>query len=489
MARVTKWDDFVRRVRRHRPSDLLTAIAAANITIAPEGWFQPGPRVPALFPWGLAAAARESIRAGNEHRTPGVTGRDLAQICGIYGGLYDPVLDDRDALACVVRIAYEQFPYQEALFFGLTRSRLLFGDPSASALAKLRIVDETFWEQTIGLPLELLFAAGMLFGVGANVNEGRFDLSWYEQPNFVQVRDIVPLEHAQAAMNTIFGASIDELRGMFRPPGARGFERLAFNPLHARPFVRFSETTFLAPVPTFVFWRASAPSLYMALERLDRDVDKRRFTDDVGTLFEDYVARQGEQLRDVRPIAPDVYREIEYRRGAFTTDLILVWPDFVLLVEAKASRLTEESRMGGPSLVAEIDRTIGKAVEQIETTAELIAARAPALAHIPADRPIYGLVVTLEPYHFVGVDEISRDKQAVPISIGSISDFERFIADSLARPRTEPQLAAQTNPSRTGWTMAQLVELSGEERFANPMLDTEHDELMRAVFGSTDEAA
>src|SRR5579872_6445153 len=104
---------------------------------------------------------------------------------------------------------------------------------------------------------------------------------------------------------------------------------------------------------------------------------------------------------------PDVEREIEYQRGSFTTDVILVWPDFVLLVESKAMRLTEASRMGGPTLANEIERTIGKAIDQIGTTAGLIGTRHPKLAHIPGDRPIYGLIVTLEPYHFVQVDDLA----------------------------------------------------------------------------------
>jgi len=72
--KMVRWDDFVQRVRRHRLSDLLTAIAATNIAIAPDGMWEPirgGP----FFPWALAVEARESIRGGNEHRRAGVTNR------------------------------------------------------------------------------------------------------------------------------------------------------------------------------------------------------------------------------------------------------------------------------------------------------------------------------------------------------------------------------------------------------------------------------
>jgi hypothetical protein len=41
---------------------------------------------------------------------------------------YDPVVGDGDAVAALIRIAFEQFPFQEPLFFGAARSRLLFGE-------------------------------------------------------------------------------------------------------------------------------------------------------------------------------------------------------------------------------------------------------------------------------------------------------------------------------------------------------------------------
>jgi hypothetical protein len=482
---VTTWESFVQRVRRHRPSELLPAIAAANIEIAPDGWYRPGPR-PIVFPWGLATAARESIRAGNEYRASGVTRRDLAQICSIYGNLYDPLYDDGNQLAYLVRAAFEQLPFQESLFFGMARSRLLFERPSAVARPRLRLIDPAFWRRTIGLPLERLFAAGMLFGVGALKNGGHFDLSWYGQPNFVRVRNILSPEQARDAMGRVFAASISELKANCPAPAGRGLERLAFNPLQARPFVRLEKGKFLAPVPTFVFWRASAPALYyLALEQL-AETEKSTFTEDLGVLFEDYVARQAEQLATLSPSSPAVHREIAHRTG-HTSDVIIVWPDFILIVEAKASRLTEESRLGGLTLAHDINRTIGKAVDQIETTAQLIASRNPALAHIPANRPIYGFIVTLEPYHFVQVDDLSS-RSLLPLAIGSISDFERFVADCLVSGRTEAELAQYTDASRTSWDLARLVSASGSERFNNPMLDNEHKELVNVTLG-TQEAA
>ena len=468
---MVPWDDFVQRVRRHRPSELLQAIAIANIGIAPGGMWDPTVSRH-LYPWSLAVAARESLRVGNEHRDPGITGLDLVQITHKHHNLYDPLVDDNDALAFLIRIAYEQFPFQEPLFYGLSRSRLLFERASPEARAKLRLVVGDFWERSLGLPLDTLFVSGFLFGIGATENHGLFDLDWYRQPNFAPISVVMSEADAEAAMVTLYGATRDELRDLcstYKP----GYERVAFNPLQARPFVLTRGRRFLAPVPQFVLWRASAPALYyIALEKLP-DADKRTFTDDVGTLFEDYVVRQARQL-PIESVDP----EIEYSGGK-TTDAILVWPDFILVVEAKATRLSQESRMGGATLRGELDRTLGRALEQIEQTAKLIKDREPAVAHIPSDRPIDGLVVTLEPYY---VPELAREFEGrypskLPVAVTSIGEFERFVADAMAEPLTRTEMETLVSDNRMAWQIRELIGRRNHELNRNPLMDDEYLEL------------
>lgn len=427
-----------------------------------------------VFPWSLAIAARESVRAGNEHRPSGVTVRDLVEISSKYHNLYDPLYDDNDAFAYLVRTAYEQFPFQEPLFFGLSRSRLLFQKPSPEALARTRVVDAPFWETTLGADLETLFTAGFVFGVGALHNGGRFDLSWYSQTNFGPVSVLLSEDDATNAMTNLFAATQEELRAMCPTTFVRGYERVAFNPLRARPFLKLSDSAFLAPVPQFAFWRASAPSLYyMALERLADD-ERGAFTEDVGTLFEDYVLRQANQL----PIEA-VYGAIEYRPGSHTTDVTLVWPEFIVLVEAKASRLREESRMGGESLRDDFERTVGRALKQIEHTAELIQRRHPGLAHIPGDRPIFGLVATLEPYYVAGFGRDANPSYATkfPVAVVSIRELEQLVADFIGDPPTLAELEKCLSPNRMGWTPSDLHAPRADKLFRNPMLDREYREL------------
>jgi hypothetical protein len=476
---VVQWEEFVQRVRRHRTSELLAAIAAINISVAPDGMWEASAGGP-FFPWALAIAARESIRAGNEHRASGVTKRDLAEICGMYHNLYDPIADDNDGVAALVRIAFEQFPFQEALFFGAARSRLLFEQASPDAAARLRMVDSSFWSHIVGHPLDVLFNTGMLLGVGALRNGGWFDLAWFKQPNFAAVREQISEDVVRGLLATTFATDIATFKTMCPSSYERGYERVSFNPLQARPFIRQDPHRYLAPVPQFAFWRSSAPSLYyLALEQLTGS-DRNAFTDDVGTLFEDYVFRQAEQL-PLEALSP----AIEYEPTKYTTDAILVWPDFVLLVEAKATRLTEQSRKGGPTLRPELNRTISRAFEQLDTTATLVRDRHPALAQVPGDRPMYGLVVTLEPYPFINAtftrDELQVRTPSIAVAVASVQNFERLVADAIAEPLDSNTMASLVDPNGDGdaWDVDLLLQRKSSAAHRNPLLDDEYERMAR----------
>jgi hypothetical protein len=111
--RGVSYEEFEVRVRRHRTSDLLPAIARVAIELEERGVRPEDERL--LLPWGLMAAVKESVRAGNEHRSGGVSLRDVQEICGAFNALADPLLDherepELGALhSFFVRVAYEQF--------------------------------------------------------------------------------------------------------------------------------------------------------------------------------------------------------------------------------------------------------------------------------------------------------------------------------------------------------------------------------------------
>ena len=131
------------------------------------------------------------------------------------------------------------------------------------------------------------------------------------------------------------------------------------------------------------------------------------------------------------------------------------------------------------SLRDDFERTVGRALSQIERTAEVIEQREPSLAHIPADRRIFGLVVTLEPYYVAGFgrDIDSSYATKLPIAVVSIREFEQLVADFIGdAPRLE-ELQTSISPNGMGWTPLDLHGTRGDKLHRNPMMDAEYREL------------
>jgi hypothetical protein len=109
------------------------------------------------------------------------------------------------------------------------------------------------------------------------------------------------------------------------------------------------------------------------------------FASDLGNLFEQYIGRQLRLLPGAQVLPETTYGPKSARRK--TVDWIAVLPEVVLLVEVKSAIPTEPVRLGTPDAADAIVGKLGKAVTQIDITAQLIADREPALAAVPASRP------------------------------------------------------------------------------------------------------
>jgi hypothetical protein len=83
--------DFLQRVRRYRPSELLPALAATAVQFFErDTWAADRVRLP----WAIAAAAKASIISGNEYRSLGVSDEDVYEICTAYNALDNPLTNN-----------------------------------------------------------------------------------------------------------------------------------------------------------------------------------------------------------------------------------------------------------------------------------------------------------------------------------------------------------------------------------------------------------
>lgn len=387
-----RYADFVDRVRRHRPSDVVAKCAAISSTLSLEDRASSGPPV---FPdFALAGVARAAVLHGNEYRDRSVGDAELREMVSMFINIDEPFVSDRNLRSFLIRVGAEQFPYQGSPFWDLARTRALFVD--AAKATPQAVITPSMWIDLLGCSLEAFVGVALLLHTGAARHAGRYDSHWLDLPHFRPVFESLPRDTVERVAESAFVMDHSAFRALAAEHAIAdiGLERYSFNPLRIAPFLRHRHVT-IAPVARAILMRATPGSLYYSAAQR-----QSRFTDALGLVFETYV---GNQLRLCRPLA--LMHDVEYEPGRKAVDFIAVMPSAVLLIEAKATPLTQLSRLGGENLEHDFQRAPGKGMRQIEHTAALLRDDHPAFRSVPKDRPVLGMVVTMEPYYGFSLDD------------------------------------------------------------------------------------
>jgi len=464
--RSIRFDEFRQIVRRHRPSDLLPAIArlAARIEGPPYDW----DLIRSIPPWGLAVLARESILWGNEHRPPGLNERDVTALLNGYSNLYEEARTDADhsAHSLLTRVAYDQFPYQESIYEELSRSHALLIDGTREV--ETEALTEAAWERVLGAPLDLAVGSTFFLHVAAERNDGWFDPAWLDRPDFTPVFSTWPREVILRRAEQL-SATLDQFKAAYEdaPKPGRGYERYAFNPLVAHPFVRWPDGRLLAPQPRLILRTVTPGNLYYDGVRTLGEA----FTRDLGRLTEWYV---GKQLRSIP--GANVLPEVSYGRPERKSiDWFLVLPSVVILFEVKSARFGLLDRAADPGFDQRIAQVLRKSVTQLQRTSDAIDAEIIELAHIPRDRPRIGMIVTAEPYYLANTPMVRSLLPAttLPVLTASLRDLEHTV--DLGLDRIEQEIVAIANdPERSTWQLGVALGDAPSER-RNPVLDRAWD--------------
>ena len=239
-----------------------------------------------------------------------------------------------------------------------------------------------------------------------------------------------------------------------------------FNPLTARPLVRLGDGRLVAPVPQLIARKLSPMELYyLGIKRWGEP-----FARDMGELFEDYVGRQLDTLPDAT-----AHPEIQYFQGKnpiMGVDWIVVTEDAVLLVEAKATRVPAAARAGQDTAQDSFKRTLGKAFDQINRTYRAIRASVPEFSAIPADRPILGLVTTLDPWYMAnsGLARALLPSPEIPTMVASARALEHFIAIGQRQPAAPILAEILGDQEQRTWDLANALMRYTDQSDSNPIL-------------------
>lgn len=450
------YEEFVQRVRRHRPSDLLPAIASTALQFSdPAAWTAERIRTP----WALAGAAKASIVAGNEDRPAGVTERDIIEICAAYNALEDPLTCDADNLsgtvgAFMVRLSHEQFLPQQSLFEEISRLSALF---HCVDTLDTEILNSALIEQLLGCTLTQFVQSGFVIATGATKSAGFFDPNWdslWHGPGAVNAR--FPMATVSNVFHQHFLTDFAQFRKTARrwTQSDKTLRQHEFNPLVSRPFVTLPDGRHIAPQPQYCFQRLSPAAVYYAgIERLN-NVDADAFTRDIGALFQHYVGRQLGLLPNAT-----VTPEIHYGHDQRSVDWFVIFDDLVLLIEAKTTRLSNLARMGGTALQGDLDRSLGRAFRQLRRTEQLIADGDPAFSVLPTDRPRIAIIATLEPYWSANSTHIRQllPEPPLPVTVASIREVEHLV--DVIRTHGGPQVLREVlaDPDRRHWNLGNAL--------------------------------
>lgn len=462
--------EFRQVVRRFPPSALLPALAE----LALVGGATPlqGAVLSRIPPWAIALAARESILWGNEHRRASVTGDSLRVLINAHNALREPdaSADANEALDIMVRLAYEQFPYQESIFEEVARPHALMVEGAGKV--PVEVLNNTAWSQLLGAPLGEVFGATFFLQVAANSNKGWFDPAFLDLDDLQPIYDRWPRDVIEMRASQL-SSTFEEFKAAYEavPHPPAGYERYAYNPLIERPFVRMPDGRLLAPQPHLILRTISPGALYYpGMKKFGQP-----FGRDLGHLTEHYV---GEQLRSMAPTI-DLHPEIVYPEGKNemkSIDWFLVLPSVVIMFEVKSAQFGLLERAGFGDYQDKVQTLLNKATTQLERTSEQLDAGNPLFAHIPSDRPRIGIIVTREPHHLANSPWFREMANQTPFPTLTVSlrDIESLAALPVAE--VERQLAdIANNPDRSTWALSNALDLDKARDAENTLLQRAWD--------------
>ncbi|WP_428116626.1 hypothetical protein [Candidatus Poriferisodalis sp.] len=458
----------VRSFPRDRLLRAITAQAAQDVSVTRDmALDHPQAKLAQVRQGMLFAVAGICVTSGTNHRSKPVRPSDVQDLVDGFHNLWQPVLDGQidDAVWRTVlsRIAYVQFPFQLSPMASLARSLCLYGTDPRFGDA---VFDEDEMRDMLGTTLPRFLYLGFAMFSFAISRGGRIPRSELLSDSYAPIFAPDSAQHGLDVIDRWLAAPADELACMGRQMTADPGDLWGFNPLFERPIIAIGDE-YVVPCPAAILQRLSPQGLLFVVRdalRADADPNKafNAFTKRLGARFEDYA---GEQLGllELATVTP----EISYGGGKLSVDYIVETPQVVVLVEAKAIAPTLDTRAGKFSEDSDVARKLQKACDQIAKTAELLEKgheRFPSLN----GRPMRGLVVTRDPYYWLGApffDDLVQPK-SIPTAFVSAHELEVMLPPLMHDTACGARLL-DALPNELRSVSSRLTELAQGE---NPLL-------------------
>lgn len=414
-SRRVLYSEFQSAVKQLDTVELLREIASQSARLKQfEGW---DPAWSTIAPWSLAAIAREAILSSNTSRGKPLDNRRFVRLLNLLRQVDVIPNDGLKPIPFFMSLNYMQFPYQISVKEEIARSMLVLLETSIDQASKS--ADEM--AELLMAPLEDVPYSTFILWALARSSNGMI------HPNMILnlYRDsadkLPPIESVLGTLlrltSTLESARND---GMSATPMNGGLQQFGYNPLSRTPFISVGDGWLCAPQSQFILRTCSLEAIYYAGLKKWPSGD---LSTELGHRVEAYI---GTQLRHTGLL--DVRPEFVTGVGTKSIDWIVVTPAAVLLIESKGARIPIEVRAGLDAAAQLVTDRLAIAYTQLNRTADGVRAALPLFAHIPNDRPIIGIIVTVEPVYMANAAEVRAllPASAIPIATVSARDFEQL---------------------------------------------------------------
>jgi hypothetical protein len=424
--RKVRYAEFREELRRYSTHDVIPFLAYHAAAVQPIAMTWEDRWAKGFPPWFFAGAARDSLVYGNRYRSKPLTPEAYTTLRNLFTESHDISVETKVDLAVMTnRFVYEQVPYQTSVMEELARPYLLFMDTDVPD--QYRKPDSEDWREVLGCTVQEALNASFILFVGAMNSHGRFDPDWFEADQYKEHPVVSPAIGRHVL--DLLTATVEEARedGRSAPELPEALQRFAYNPLVKTPFIDIGDGLRYAPQPQFILRAMTTENLYYrGMRQWDKD-----FGAALGARVQAYTGRQLRHSGEHTVI--EEFRWHQNKRGGVdSSDWFLVTPQVTVLIECKSARMGYAAKAGTPDGIKQANEILGRAFGQLKANADEIKAGNPAYAHIPADRPLVGLVVTGEPFHTANSEAVRQrlPNPGIPVLTISLRELEVLAAIS-----------------------------------------------------------
>ncbi len=231
---------------------------------------------------GLAAVVRVAIRNHPYARRKSGSAIDVMTLANNWNNVEDPFLGS--GIMTLVRVAYEQFPYQEQLDELIPRHLTIWTETKP---ANPRLDIQEAFKRKTGLSIVEFMKIGVAF-YSCAIHQASFTREFIEGTQAEKLQPFLTPEKVDAFLMSV-AADFPAFRRLClqEEQEAPGAGKWVFNPLISRPVITLPDGRFCVPIPRLLIQRITK-GIYYDLQESFSTPDYNPFLEWFGHAFEEY---------------------------------------------------------------------------------------------------------------------------------------------------------------------------------------------------------